>query len=89
MESYAKVKPSDVKYVNLKDGITKVKSERGTIEITSINGRFYINANEKTYFLRTKYGDSELLVDKIIDLPYLADNGNNYNLKKGAYLVEL
>lgn len=89
LESYAKVKPSEVNYIKLKDGKTKVQSNSGTIEITSVEGRIYIEAKNKTYFLRTKYAEPERIVDQIIDLPYLAESETNYNLKKGAYLVEL
>ena len=89
MESYSKVKPASVKYVKLADGKTKLKSKDGIIEITSTGGNIYVEAKKKTYFLRTRYGDAERVVDQVIDLPYLAESKTNYNLKKGAYCVDI
>ena len=89
MESYSKVKPATVKYIKLADGKTIVQSKNGSIEITSTDGKIYVEAKKKTYFLRTRYGDAERVVDQIIDLPYLAESKTNYNLKKGAYCVEI
>ena len=89
MESYAKVKPGTLNYVKLAEGKTKIKSKEGIIEITAVEGSIYVLAQKKTYFLRTKYSEPERIVDQIIDLPYLAEGKSNYNLKNGAFSVEL
>lgn len=89
LEGYSKVKPGSVKYVELKEGKTKYKSKLGTVEFTNINRDVYLEMNGKTYFLRSNYKQEERMVDVVIDLPYLAKNQSNYNLKSGAYIVEL
>ena len=89
LEGYSKVKPGSVKYVELKEGKTKYKSKLGTVEFTNINRDVYLEMNGKTYFLRSNYKQEERMVDVVIDLPYLAKNQSNYNLKSGAYVVEL
>lgn len=88
IDSYSRVKPGDVKYIKLGDGKNTIKSNKGTIEITSTEGNVYIDANKKTYFLRSKYGFADRVVDVTLDLPYIAENKTNYNLKKGAYSIE-
>ncbi len=89
LDAYSKVKPGNVKYVELKEGKTKYKSVLGTFEFTNINRDVYLEMNGKTYFLRSNYQQEERIVDVVIDLPYLAKNQTNYNLKDGAYVVEL
>jgi len=89
MDSYSRVKPGDVRYFKLEEGKNTIHSNKGVIEITSIGGNVYIRANKKTYFLRSKYGSAERIVNYTFDLPYLAENPDNYNLKKGAYLIKL
>jgi hypothetical protein len=61
----------------------------GTVEFTNVNRDVYLEMNGKTYFLRSNYKQEERMVDVVIDLPYLAKNQSNYNLKSGAYVVEL
>jgi hypothetical protein len=81
--------PGKVKYVQLKEGKTKYKSGLNTIEFTNINRDVYVEMDGKTYFLRSNYKQEERIVDEVIDLPYLAENQSNYNLRNGAYFVEL
>lgn len=88
MDSYSKVKPGDVNYVKLEDGKNTIKCKKGVIEITKVEGNIYIDAKKKTYFLRSKYGFADRMVDVTLDLPYIAEINNNYNLRKGAYSID-
>jgi competence protein ComEC len=89
VDGYSKVRPGKVNYHFLKEGKTTLKTSSGTVEMTTINRNVYLKVKGKTYFFRSKAKIEERLVDQTIDLPYLSGLKSNYNLKNGAYRIEL
>ena len=87
MDQYAKVRPGTVTYVELKNGETKI--DLNGDEFTFIYDEYgaRIRGEKTELYIRTNYSGNYFELDNAVDMAYLAENKDRYNLVNGAKVI--
>ena len=87
--NYEKVKPGNVRMIDLKLGITNFNMSNQKIEFDYNLNRLLLNVDDRKYIIRTNYKLVENDDEVIIDMPYLQENQSHIHLNDGAHTIML
>lgn len=87
--NYEKIKPGNVRMIDLKLGITNFNMSHQEIEFDYNLNRLLLSVNDKKYIIRTNYKLVENDDEVIIDMPYLQENQSHIHLNDGAHTIML
>lgn len=89
IEDYEKLYPGDIHFHILNDGVTKYNSSYNQIELNQDNDELSLKVNNEEFCIRKNYRNANIENVKIIDMPYLQENPNHIQLRKGAFRLNL
>jgi len=89
LSAYQKVNPGELCYIELIPGETVLKLDSAEITFSSYKGGVEIVNGTEKVFIRTSYKGDVPEDVQIIDMPYMEEQGDHYNLNMGAFIRSL
>jgi len=89
LKDYSLVRPGNITFVFLDDGLTKVKLSNEEYEIYTDKYGVNISSTKVKLYVRTNYSGNYFELDKSYDMAYLSKNKDRYNLAEGAKVIPL
>lgn len=89
LKDYTLVRPGNITFVFLDDGLTKVKLSNEEYEIYTDKYGVNISSTKVKLYVRTNYSGNYFELDKSYDMAYLSKNKDRHNLAEGAKVIPL
>ncbi len=89
LKDYSLIRPGNITFVFLDDGLTKVKLSNEEYEIYTDKYGVNISSTKVKLYVRTNYSGNYFELDKSYDMAYLSKNKDRYNLAEGAKVIPL
>ena len=89
LSAYQKVNPGELRYIELIAGETVLKLDSAEITFSSHKGGVEIVNGMEKVFVRTSYKGDVPEDVQIVDMPYMEEQGDHYNLSMGAFIKSL
>ena len=89
LKDYSLVRPGNITFVFLDNGLTKAKLGDEQYEIYTDKYGVNISSNKVKLYVRTNYFGNYFELDNSYDMAYLAKNKDRYNLSEGAKVIPL
>lgn len=88
--NYMQIMPGIIEYIKLKKGVNfLIDNKEIYLKVSSIKNGWQIQINNTTYHAKTGYENFDNEQDNIIEMSYILPNRDNYNLEKGAFILDL
>lgn len=89
LKDYSLVRPGNITFVFLDDGLTKAKLSNDKYEIYTDKYGVNITSRKVKLYVRTNYSGNYFELIKSYDMAYLSKNKDRYNLSEGAKVIPL
>ncbi len=89
LKDYSLVRPGNITFVFLEDGLTKATLHKDKYEIYTDKYGVNISSAKVKLYVRTNYSGNYFELDKSYDMAYLSKNKDRYNLAEGAKVIPL
>jgi competence protein ComEC len=89
LNAYQKVNPGTLRYMELINGRTVLKLNSGELTLISDEGGVEIVNGGEKWFVRTSYKGDPPRDIQIVDMPYMNQQEDHYNLSSGAFIRSL
>jgi len=89
VKDYNLIRPGNVSFVFLEDGLTKAELKNDKVEIYTDKYGVNIISSKVQLHVRTNYSGNFFELDNSFDMAYLAKNKDRYNLAEGAKVIPL
>jgi len=89
LKDYTLVRPGNITFVFLEDGLTKATLHKDKYEIYTDKYGVNISSAKVKLYVRTNYSGNYFELDNSCDMAYLSKNKDRYNLAQGAKIIPL
>jgi competence protein ComEC len=89
LKDYSLVRPGNITFVFLEDGLTKATLHKDKYEIYTDKYGVNISSAKVKLYVRTNYSGNYFELDNSCDMAYLSKNKDRYNLAQGAKIIPL
>ncbi len=89
LKDYTLVRPGNITFVFLEDGLTKATLHKDKYEIYTDKYGVNISSAKVKLYVRTNYSGNYFELENSCDMAYLSKNKDRYNLAQGAKIIPL